>query len=389
MTERSMNTNRCLLSLTLLLLLGPSLLEAGVVVTAKETFTGTILFGPNIVIVGDKEIPFADVFYLRADPSKGKPLCPNLVRMKSGEVWAGEIVAASSKKVEIRCDWLGVQSLEIDAITFLEFAPNVPTTGETKVQTLYRKLGRPLPGKLMWIEKDAIGLDSPLGSVTVKRDGLVRYALADKPNAFPIAEQDEVGLSDGNVLRGELELDGLSRSSHREPGNARTGKVVLRHTAGGTATIPAHSVAYIIRHNPSILEFTEISPQIIEVGSGELAKGKQTTLPRSLAAESPIHAMRIEPKMTIRYALPARDGKKLRFRAMLKPIGTARGDTQIKLTVGNQTVLDKTISASDDPTPLDVQLPEGDSLTIDVDFGPLLRYPCGVILEDAYLILVK
>jgi len=384
-----MNTTRCLLRVTLSLLLGASSLEAGVVGTAKGTFTGKILFGPDIVLVGDKEIPFADVLYLRADPSKGKPLCPNLVRMKNGEVWAGEIVAASSKKVDVRCDWLGVKSLDIDAITFLEFAPNLPAAGQTKVHTLYRTLHRPLPGKLMWIEKDSLGLDSPLGSVTIKRDGLVRYVIADKPNAFPIAEHDEIALSDGNVLRGKLEIHGLSRSSHRVPGLGRTGQLVLHHATGGRATIPGDTVAYIIRHNPSILEFTEIAPQIVEVGSGELAKGKRVAIARSPSVESPIHAMRIEPKIKIRYALPARDGQKLYCRAMLKPIGTARGDTQIKLTVGNQTVLDRTVSATDPPAPLDVRLPEGDLLTIDVDFGPLLRYPCGVILEDAYLILVK
>ena len=58
-----------------------------------------VAFLPDAVKVGGKQIAFDDVLYLYADPSSDRPPCPNSVCLKNGEIWAGEIVSGSSKKI--------------------------------------------------------------------------------------------------------------------------------------------------------------------------------------------------------------------------------------------------------------------------------------------------
>jgi hypothetical protein len=77
------------------------------------------------------------------------------------------------------------------------------------------------------------------------------------------------------------------------------------------------------------------------------------------------------------------------WRTSLAPVDGARGDTQIKVSVGGKPVLEKSLAAADRPAATSVELPPGDDLTINVDFGTLLRFPCGVLLLDPRLVLVK
>jgi len=360
-------------------LLVASSIRAGTVETIRGKFEGEIAFQPDAVKVGDTQIAFEDILYLHADPSSDRPPCPNLVRLKNGEVWAGQIVSGSSKKIDVRCDWYGQKSFDLDSISALEFVPRRPAPAGTKLRTLYREQHQPLPGDLMWIDEDSLGVDSPLGSVTIKREGLVRYLLADRPLFSPVGDSDEVGLIDGNVFRGRL--------------RTKAGQLGLEHEIGGRATFPADTVCYVVRHNPTMIELSSLASKVMKTGEGTLDKGKQAAVSHPLIAAASgtrfIRAWRVEPKINIRYALPKRDGRRVFCRATFEPIRGARGDTRIKLLVGRQTVLDRTLSATDRPQPIDVRIPEGDELIIDVDFGALLRFPCGLLMQDAHLILVK
>lgn len=63
--------------------------------------------------------------------------------------------------------------------------------------------------------------------------------------------------------------------------------------------------------------------------------------------------------------------------------------TRFTIAVGNQVLLEKNLLPLDDPHPFEVQVPEGEELVIGVDFGPLVRFPCGVIMQDAHLVVIN
>jgi hypothetical protein len=368
-------------SLAVALMLIATSVQAGTVETVAGRFDGPISFHADGVKVGEKQVAIGEVLYLYADPAqkvatgKAQPI-KSLVRLRTGEVWIGPIAGASSKEVKVTNGWFGKKAFSLKQVSVLDFMPHEPITVAEKRKTLYRKPGKPLPGAIVWIDKKSLGLDSPLGTVTLRRQGLVRYVMDNKPAPVVTNEkaQDEVGLADGNVFRGQIEM--------------KDGEIIFTHPVGGRATFPAKIVSYIIRHTPAMVELSALPHEKIKAEHVGLAKGTQLAMLGRSTAKC-VRSVRLEPKIAIRYALPARDGKKLVLRATLAPVAPARGDAQIKFSVGGRTVLQKVISASDSRVPVEIVLPEGKELTIDVDFGPLLRFPCGAVLQDAHLVLVK
>jgi hypothetical protein len=364
--------------------------QAGTVETAEGTAAGKIRFLPAAVQVDNKQVAWGEVLSLVAEPASTTLPQPNLLRLRSGESWAGLILNSSAKQLAFRGDWLGRRSVELDLVSVLEFAFPPPSLTGVKRQTLYRERGEPVPGSLLWMDNDSLGLDSPLGSTDIKRQGLVRYVFDNQPAPPPAQDTDEVGLLDGSILRGRAQPD---RDGLR-----------VEHPVLGRLDFPTAAVRFVLRHSAARIDLAALPPTSVETGEGTLAKGRYSSLSVSPLAfvsvadsdstgQMPpsgcIKRMRVEPQLKVRYALPKRDGKKLFFRATVGPVPNAHGNTRIGMFVGSQPVWEKELSFAEGIGPLDLALPDGDELVIDVSFGTLLRFPCGVCLQDPHLVLVK
>ena len=99
-----------------------------------------------------------------------------------------------------------------------------------------------------------------------------------------------------------------------------------------------------------------------------------------------LDGLRIEPKTTMRYILPKSEGKKRILRLTLASAEGARGDAKLRVLLGDRTVLERDVKPADASRVVVAELPAGDELTIEVDFGARLRFPCAVVLADAYLL---
>jgi hypothetical protein len=376
--------------LAMLLLSLPVVVRAGTVETAKGTVVGNIQFAPATVNVGDKQIAWADVLSLTIEPSGGTLPHLNSLRLRSGELWTGMIVKSSATQLDFRGDWLGPRSVDVSLLWILEFTPQPPPLADLKRQRLYRQRGESVPGALLWIENASLGLDSPLGATDIKRQGVLRYVFDNQPPAPP-HDLDEVGLTDGSILRGRAQAD--------------RDTLQLEHPLLGRVDFPTRAVRFVLRHSNAMIDLGQLRPLSLDMGSSDTwTQGRQTSLtisPLAFAAATasdrlghtpaagPIEVMRLEPKLTARYALPKRDGRKLLCRATVVPLEEARGDTLLRMSIGKQSVWQKQVSPADRAMPLEVALPAGEELVIDVDFGTLLRFPCGIRLLDPHLVLVK
>ncbi len=58
----------------------------------------------------------------------------------------------------------------------------------------------------------------------------------------------------------------------------------------------------------------------------------------------------------------------------------------LTLSVGKKEFFKKALSAQDDFLDLNLKLPTGNELVVQVDFGERFAYPCGVDLHDAHLV---
>ena len=113
-------------------------------------------------------------------------------------------------KLTLKGETYGQRTVELSSVRSLEFSPSSELAVKSRPGILYRSSSRPVPGKLIWIKKEDVAIDCPLGIVPLPRQGLVRYILPGT-NAKKIvgAERgDEIGLRDGSILMGQVHVEG-------------------------------------------------------------------------------------------------------------------------------------------------------------------------------------
>jgi hypothetical protein len=363
-----------------LALLAPPFAHAGVVQTITARAEGKVTLEKGRLTLDGKPVTWDDVLFFMLDGPRRTPPRPQAITFKNGEVWAVELLGLADRHLEVRSDLFDKRKINLDLVAALDLTPRPAPLSGLKPNTLYRDKGEPVPGTLLVIADDKLSLDSPLGVLHLPRAGLTRYVL--DPRTAPVppdAELDEVTLVEGSVLRGKLRpsVDGLE----------------LEHALLGRLTIPAAAVRSVVRYRPSVTHLAELAPQSVQtaplLGAGDAPPRIQVQRGSAWDGEGgrSIKAVRIEPKTTVRYALPKRPGRKLR--AVLEGVEEARGDVKVRIRIDDRVVFDEEWKAGDKPRALTLDLPDGDELIFEVDFGARLRFPCGVLLGDPHVIATK
>ena len=71
---------------------------------------------------------------------------------------------------------------------------------------------------------------------------------------------------------------------------------------------------------------------------------------------------------------------------VLVPVPGCRGDLDVRVEVSGRSVFNKALESDAQPQSLTLELPAGDELTIRVDFGGRIAYPCSADLGNAYVV---
>jgi hypothetical protein len=225
----------------------------------------------------------------------------------------------------------------------------------------------------------AVAVDSPLGALTIEREGCVRYVFAiatSRPAAASAVGGDEVALMDGSSLRGRItpKADGLE----------------LAHAILGNVTIPYKAIASIARHRSNVLYLAEMSPQSVDATALLDADGPAQTvdfLQGDLGADC-LRGIRILPQTTVNYVFAAMPGKTI-FRATVQPIEGAGGAATVRIRSGGKVLAEVSVGPGAGPAPISLELADANDLFIEVSFADRLKFPCGMILGDPMLILPK
>lgn len=319
-----------------------SLAEAGVVHTRTQILHGEVVLGDASVRVGDKTIKAADIIIVDVGRQKATLPQPNAVRWTNGEVWRGRILSLRTDKLRFQSALLGTRTREVDTagLGSLDFHPNLRQR-KLESKTLYRRSGEPLPGALLWIGPEKLAVDSPLGALTLGREGVTRYVVQAEPLRVALTVGAEMLLQDGSVFRG---LVTLSRE-----------RVKLRHPLLGDLSVPGAAVRSIVFHRDGVMP-----------------------LPAS---------MRIEAGGRWMFRVPTSKGKAV-LRMMPAPLPTARGEAVLRVTVAGKVLLERTVPPEPKPAEcVTVAIPRGPEATISVSFARQVRLPCGVILKRAYVVM--
>ncbi len=333
--------------LTLALAAAPA--AGGVVQTLGERLEGDVAFARGAVTVAGRSVPWAQVIgVVHESPIRTIPPA-EAVRTVGGEVWRGEVLRLSAGRLTARFALFGEREVLQKSVTAIEFARGAPSLGPIVHEnlmkapgTLYREGAEPLPGTLLWIDRRRLAIDSPLGAVTLDRDGCLAFAFnREGLNVLNQAGRDTVSLVDGTVLVGKVSVgDGVVR---------------LKHAVFGEVEVDAALVRRLARHDPRV---------------------------RRLACSGVWR-----PSSMVEVGLPREPGRPATFVARLTPLPGARGDARVRLAVGETVLLERAFRPGDEAVTVRRDIPPAGDLRITVDRGRRLGFPCGVRVEDAMCIV--
>jgi len=325
--------------------------------------------------VGGKAVGWGDLLFFVRDVERRGAGTLATVRLKRGEAWRVEALGLAGSALKVRFPLFGERRVELAQLASLDIVPDLPPPTGLRPLTLYREQGEPIPGKLLWLDRARLGIDSPLGVLEVPRRSALRYVLAHAPAPSPQAADDEVGLLDGTVLRGRLKPvhSGLE----------------LEHPLLGRLALPAAAVRSVLRHRPGVVYLAEAEPRAVEA-SPLVAAGEPphtVVYPRADGGAPWLKGVRVAPTTALRYRLPPNAGKKRVFRAALAPLAEGRGDVRLRVAAGGRALLEKELSPGGEWPAVSVEVPAGDELIVEVSFGTRLRFPCGLTLCDPHLVV--
>jgi len=354
--------------------------RADVVQTPGGRVEGKVAFAAEGLQVGGKPVAWGDVLFVIRDPDGRSIRSPEALRMASGEVWYAHVASLSAGKLKARLPLLGERELDAGSVRAVDFVPDLspPEPGD-RPGTLYREKGEPVPGTLMWIDEQRLAMDSPLGVLTLSREGLARY-LFKGAAAAAAPKDDEVSLLDGSTLRGlakptkdGLEMDHAILGKVAVPG--RMVRSILRRPAG---------VAWLGELKPAAVNAVPLIAKAVPPEALEYPDlGGSRVWPGELLA---IRGVRIEPKCTVTYRLPALPGQRLVFAATVGPVEGMRGGVRLRLLAAGKTLLERDVLPGSKREAVTAEVPRNAELAIEVDFGPAQRFPCGIVLGDPMVV---
>jgi len=367
----------CFAASILGMMIGPPARGASVA-TVNGRFEGDLSIRADAVTISGQAVKWDDVLFLIADTAMTVAPAPQAVRLTNGEVWAVEIIGLAEGELEIHSALFGGRKLNLDQVRAIDFLPGLPDVRGEKAGVMYRYAvadsAEPVPGTILWIDRDRAAIDTVLGALTISRDGLRRYVF-DRPSAGDEGDRPhEIALADGSVLHARLVSEG-------------DGRIAVQHPVLGALRVRTAALRSVLRRdNPSVLFLADMKPAAVKTFP---FISRDAAAPSVDARPHPyVRSLLIRPRTVIEYPLRERAGRKLSFRARMGTADDSRGPVHARIRVDDVVVFDRELGTDQaEPADVSLELPEGARMSVEVDFGSAVRFPCAAVLADAYLVL--
>lgn len=331
---------------------------ADVVQTSSGWLEGQIALGQGEVGIGERRIPLEQVILLVRQPAGRTISAPQSLRMKTGEIWQVDLTRVLAKKVRFVSPLAGEREVDLAAVAAIDFVLDPQMPGMA-ANTLYRDEGEPIPGSIIWIDPTRISLQSPLGALTLPREGLLRYVVSTDA---PAGEGDELTLIDGSIYRGTL--------------RAAAGGFELSHPTLGAVMVPLAAVRSIRRQGMAQHVDTLKVVQTDVLGAGE---ARFAVRGEAGEAHQPfIKAFTLTTGASATMDV-ARGGV---LRMAIGPVRGAQSSAAARIVAAGKVLWEKTVAMDDKPADLGVAVPAGQVSVEIIPAGQPLRFPAGVALMD-------
>jgi hypothetical protein len=344
----------------------------GTVHTTGVPLSGGLDVSDGQLSVNGRTVPLEDIVCV--DFRKGlKKYGPTpFVRLVNGEILRAGFVSGKPGKLNIEGPLIGKHEVDTKAVACLDFTPRADGGSFNRSGILYREAGDPVAGTVVSIGTDSLAFESRFGMLEIPRAGLACYRFVTEEDITWDGETDEIALVDGSMLRGTVALAGKS--------------LVITHPVLKSVSVDWNLVRSIRRTRPDVVWLSQVNdvktelkgalyppPPPHEVGPG----GEENSV-------SP-GTIRVSAETVASYKLPF-SGSRRKLCAVLMPEPGCRGDVDISVEVSGRSLFNKALESDAEPQALALELPAGDALTIRVEFGGRIAYPCGADLGNAYVV---
>lgn len=300
------------------------------------------------------------------------------VFFRNGERWRCEILSMEKGKLTLRSSLLGERTVELSSVRSLHFVPDPEADSPDSFRPgiLYRVSASPVPGGIVWIKKEDLALDSPLGILPIPRTGLLRYLVPGSSPEPPSVSLDEVGLRDGSVFFGSVVLG--------------PDKTILERPGEEPLSLPWQSVHYVIRSGKETFWLNGLAPSA-EDSHGPLGPGSGVVrMDNRRGDETSLFALRLIPRTRLSYPIPpAFSSGRALLQAHLAPLPDSREAATFTVSVEGKEFFRRSLAPGSSPEKLSLPLPKGKEFTLGVEFQDRISYPCGVEMQDAHLALAE
>lgn len=341
----------------------------GVVHTVQGPTAGRVTLGADGIRLDGRTVSWGAAVSVVTDAAPAGVRPAHAVHLSNGERWATQELRVSVKDITIESALLGRHTVERGTAAMLQMAAG-PLPREPKAEMLYRDGQEPIPGALLWISEKELAIDSPLGVLTLPREGTVCYRFRPaRQGGTPGA--DRVYLTDGTVLSGAVTPEAESLG--------------LAHAVLGRLALPYDAIRAVRRSVGGAVYLTDRVPaaeDLTPLIEGAAPSHAPTVEP---GAGPCLGALVVQPETTLRYALPPAAGRARTLHARLEPVPGARGTATLTLAAGQHAGLTKTLGPSSQAEWVRVELGTASELILKVAFDSVPLFPCGVRLGDPYV----
>ena len=352
--------------------------RADTVQTVEARLSGKMALRGNAILMDGVAVPLDTVVSAVRDSGANTFGAPHAVRLRNGEIWRGGILGLESNRLTVVSDLFGRRTIGTESVASLDFECSTGPGSLRRAGTLYREKGEPIPGTILWIGEDMLTMDCPLGILTVPRKGTLCYLFDHAASPSTAESAEEIGLIDGSIIRGRLSLS--------------SNGLEVTHALLGVLSVPGPAVRYVVRSPPGWMRLGPPAAGDVELRgpAGPPAAPRLVDYRRDVEsrprATCCLTAVRMQAVTVAQYRLPERKGRDATFHAMAAPAPGCRGDVRIVLRVSGVRVYERLLVSTNEPVAVSIALPPGDTLTLEVEFGERLLYPCGVDWQDPCIV---
>ena len=344
----------------------------GTVSTTGAPLSGNLDVSNGQFSVNGRTIPLVDIICVDSRKRRKKYGPTAFVRLVNGEILRAGFVSGKPGKLNIEGPLIGKHEIDTKDVACLGFTPRSDGASFSRNGVLYREAGYPVAGTLVSIGTDSVAFKSRFGMLEIPRAGIAGYRFVAEEDSTWNGKTDEIALVDGSLLRGTVAVAGK--------------KLVVTHSVLTSVSVDLELVRSFRRARPDVVWLSQLSDVKTEL-KGALYP---PTAPHEVApleqdnSVSP-GTIRVAAKTVASYKLTS-SGNGRKLCTVLAPVPGCRGDVDVRMEVSGRSVFSKVLDSDAEPQALTLELPAGDELTIRIDFGGRIAYPCGADLGNAYVV---